>query len=164
MHGKWTLEVDWRHNTAVFTAAMDMETSDYAMTPANVDIPVTVPGGPTGSRGAHTHHLSMTAGVVSTDDNAWATSCQTSFSPAVTGGFVVTGAVAITGNGNMPPFGNSSPLTICVLGASKVEYSNITLTFAAPASGHFGTYPIHGVVVNCEGPWGFPSKACTVQE
>ncbi len=79
-----------------------------------------------------------------TDD--WATSCPT-FSPAVLGGFVVRGPATITGNGSPAPFGNPSSLTICVLGGNDVTYSNVTLTFGAPASNHFGKQAVHGVVL-----------------
>ena len=154
MRGKWSLNVDERRGTATFSAVMNMETSDYgiAQNTVNKDDPTT--------RGAHTHHISMTDGVV-TDD--WATSCP-AFSPVVSGGFVVTGTAYVTGNGGPAPFGNPSPLTICVLGGSKVTFSNITLTLGLPASSHFGKQAIHGVVVMCNGPWERDSRDCTLQE
>src|ERR1700742_2003741 len=75
MRGKWSLDVNQRRGTATFSAAMNMETSDYGITQSTVnkDDPTT--------RGAHTHHISVTDGVVSDD---WTTSCPT-FSPAATG-------------------------------------------------------------------------------
>lgn len=154
MRGKWSLDVDKRRGTATFSAAMNMETSDYgiAQGTVNKDDPTT--------RNAHTHHISMSDGVV-TDD--WASSCPT-FSPAVSGGFVVTGSAYIAGNGGPAPFGNPSPVTICVLGAGNVAFSNITVTFGLPASGHFGKQAIHGVVLMCTTPWERESQDCTVQE
>jgi len=154
MRGKWSLDVDIRRRTAEFSAAMNMETSDYgiAQNTVNKDDPTT--------RGAHTHHISMKDGVV-TDD--WATSCPT-FSPAAVGGFVVTGTVFVTGNGSPAPFGNPSPLTICVLGGNDVTFSNVTLTFGLPASSHFGKQAVHGVVLKCTGPWGRELSECTLQE
>jgi len=154
MRGTWSLDVDERHGTARFSAAMNMETSDYGITQGTVnkDDPST--------RGAHTHHITMTDGVVSSD---WMTSCP-KFSPAITEGFVVTGTATITGNGSPAPFGNPSPLTICVLGGGDVKYSNVTLAFGLPASSHFGTQAIHGVVVHCSGPWGRESRDCTLQD
>ena len=153
MRGKWSLHVDKHRGTATFSAAMNMETSDYGITQntVNKDDPTT--------RGAHTHHISMTDGVVSDD---WATRCP-AFSPAVTGGFVVTGSAFVTGNGSPAPFGNPSPVTLCVLGGSKVTFSNITFTLGLPASSHFGTQAIHGVVLTCFG-WARESRDCTVQE
>lgn len=154
MRGKWSLEVDERRGTAKFSAAMNMETSDFGITQGTVskDDPTT--------RGAHTHHISMTDGVVSFD---WTTSCPT-FSPAVTGGFVITGTAFITGNGSPAPFGNPSALTLCVLGGANVEFSNVTLTFGKPANTHFGMQAIHGVVIRCSGPWERESKDCVVEQ
>ena len=153
MRGKWSLDVDERRGTATFSAAMNMETSDYGIVQntVNKDDPTT--------RGAHTHHISMTDGVVSSD---W-TSCPT-FSPAATGGFVVTGPAFITGNGSPALFGNPTQLTICVLGGNNVTFSNLTLAFGLPASSHFGKQPIHGVVLSCRGPFEHESRDCRVQE
>jgi hypothetical protein len=109
MHGKWALQLSER-GTATFSAEMTMETADFANTDPNHD--------PT-KLGPHTHHISMTDGVVHddlTDPINWKAVCPT-FKPAVTGGFVVTGTAYVTGNGGNPPFGNPSAVTICVLGA-----------------------------------------------
>jgi hypothetical protein len=153
MRGKWSLDVDERR-PARFSAALNMETSDYGITQGTVnkDEPAT--------RGAHTHHISMTDGALSTD---WMSKCP-AFSPAVTEGFVITGTATVTGNGGPPPFGNPSPITICVLGGADVKFSNITFAFGTPASNHFGTQAIHGVVVRCGGPWGHESKDCSVSD
>ena len=152
MHGKWSLDVDHRHGTAKFFAEMNMETSDFGITQG------TVPKDDPTKRGAHTHHISMTDGVVTTD---WS-GCP-AFSPVVTGGFVVTGSAIVTGNGSSAPFGNPSTITLCVLGGTYVKYSNFALTFAAPATKHFGRQAIHGVVVWCGGQWERTSEDCTVQ-
>lgn len=154
MRGKWSLDVDEFRGTARFSAALNMETSDYgiAQGTVNKDDPTT--------RGAHTHHIVLTDGVVSYD---WTTSCPT-FKPAVTDGFVITGPAYITGNGGPAPFGNPSPLTICVLGGANVVFSNITLAFGKPAQTHFGAQPIHGVILNCTGPGEHESRDCTVEE
>jgi len=154
MRGKWELAVDERRGTATFEAAMDMSTSDYGIiqNTVNKDDPTT--------RGAHTHHISMTDGVFSTD---WASLCPV-FSPAVTDGFVITGTAFVTGNGSPAPFGNPSPLTVCVLGGESVQYSNVTITFGAPASNHFGTKAIHGVVLRCSGRFLRESSDCTLEQ
>jgi hypothetical protein len=154
MRGKWSLDIDERRGAARFSAAMNMETSDYGITQntVNKDDPTT--------RGAHTHHISVTDGMVSTD---WTTKCPV-FSPPVTEGFVITGTATVTGNGGPPPFGNPSPITICVLGGADVKFSNVTLAFGIPASNHFGTQAIHGVVVRCSSPWGHESKDCAVSD
>lgn len=154
MRGKWQLDVDERRGMARFSAAMNMETSDFGISQGTVnkDDPAT--------RGAHTHHISMTDGVVTSD---WTTSCP-KFAPPVTGGFVVTGTAFVTGNGSPAPFGNPSQLTLCVLGGGNVKFSNITLTFGTPASTHFGIQAIHGVVTKCAGRWEHESKDCSVEE
>jgi hypothetical protein len=154
MRGRWALDVDERRGAARFSAAMNMETSDFGITQGTVnkDEPAT--------RGAHTHHISVTDGVVNSD---WMTSCPT-FNPAVTEGFVITGSATITGNGGPAIFGNPSPVTICILGGVDVKFSNITIAFGPPASGHFGTQAIHGVVLRCSGPWARDAKDCTLED
>jgi hypothetical protein len=154
MRGTWSLDVDERRGTAKFSAAMNMETSDYGIVQNTVD-----KDDPT-TRGAHTHHISMTEGTISND---WQASCPT-FSPPVSGGFVVTGPVYVTGNGGPPPFGNPSQATICVLGSTDVKFSNITVTLGIPASNHFGKQPIHGVVLTCKSPWERESPDCMLPE
>ena len=42
--------------------------------------------------------------------------------------------------------GEPSPLTLCLSGGTGVPYANITLQFGSPASPHFGTQAIHGVI------------------
>jgi hypothetical protein len=70
-------------------------------------------------------------------------------SPATTTRFAVNGpAEFITGNGNPGPFESKGPtsLQVCITGGSNVVYSNMTMVMTGPATGHFGTQPIHGVV------------------
>jgi hypothetical protein len=63
---------------------------------------------------------------------------------------MVTGSAYITGNGGPAPFSKNdtvlSTLQVCVNGGTDVPYSNVSLVFGAPASGHFGMSAIHGVV------------------
>jgi hypothetical protein len=153
MRGKWSLDLEEKSGATRFSAAMNMETSDYGITQGSVnkDDPVT--------RGAHTHHIEMTDGVISTDT----TGCP-AFSPATTDGFVINGTVFVTGNGGPAPFGNPSSLMICVLGGVNVKYSNITLTFGKPANTHFGMQAVHGVVLKCAGPWLRESHDCAIEE
>src|SRR5271168_1354827 len=109
MRGRWTLDVDLRNATAIFSAELNMETSDYGIfetvpnpaDPAGPPIPLVNKDDPT-TRGAHTHHIVMTDGMITTTD--WATSCP-SFNPVAKGGFVVRGSASITGNGSPAPFG-----------------------------------------------------------
>ncbi|HEY2435002.1 MAG TPA: hypothetical protein VGI12_20200 [Vicinamibacterales bacterium] len=154
MRGSWTLSLDERKGTADFSAVLNMETSDYGIVQGTVnkDDPTT--------RAAHTHHISLTGGAVSTD---WESNCP-AFSPAVTGGFVVTGTAIITGNGSPAPFGNPSPVTLCVLGGATVTYSNLTISFGLPASKHFGVKPVHGVVTRCSGHGRAVSHECAIDQ
>lgn len=167
MHGTWSLRLGEPRGPAILTAEMSMETADFA----NTD-----PGHDPTKLGPHTHHLSMTDGVLH-DDPAdpinWKTQCP-AFKPPVAGGFVVTGTAYVTGNGGTPPFGNPSAVTVCILGGAQnptatgvqtvVEFSNFTLTFGATsrASAHFGTQAINGVVSRCERPWSRVSGDCKV--
>jgi hypothetical protein len=167
MRGKWSLDVDPRRGTTKFSAVMNMETSDYGMSelvanPQGVLVPLVDKDNP-GTRDAHTHHIVMTDGMINADLATTLATCP-KFSPAVTGGFLITGHAYITGNGNPARFGAWSPLTLCILGSADVTYSNITLTFGMPANTHFGMFAIHGVILGCAGPWEFESKDCTVQE
>ena len=63
--------------------------------------------------------------------------------------FAVSGtANFITGNGSPGPFEKNGPtaLQICITGGTDVTYSNMTMVMTGPATGHFGTQAIHGVV------------------
>ena len=154
MHGTWTLDLNRQRSNATFSAAVSMETSEIANASSVFD--------PT-SLGAHTHHISVTDGVIHDGPADWQAMCTAKFKPPVTGGFVVTGSAYVTGNGANAPFGNPSPVTICILGGTNtrvpgttyVEFSNLTLAFGPPASSHFGALPIHGVVTRCGWPWGW---------
>ena len=137
MRGHWSLDLK-RDGKADFSAYMTMELSDYYLWSANVT--------PTDSkaRGAHTHHIQLTDAKVTHGP----TDCPVD-APTTTARFAVNGmADFITGNGNSAPFEKSGPTTlqVCVTGGSDVAYSNVTVVMTGPATGHFGTQPIHGVV------------------
>jgi hypothetical protein len=159
MHGTWTLDLDESRNLASFSAALTMQTVDFLNTDANFD---------PGTLGAHTHHITVSNGIVHDGATDWMSECP-KFSPAVSGGFVITGTAYVTANGSNPPFGNPSPVTICILGGTNpnasgeayVTFSNFTLTLGSPASTHFGPQAIHGVVVRC-GPPRRESQPCAV--
>ena len=159
MHGKWTLDLNPARHKATFSAAIAMETSEVVNTDPDFD---------PGKLGPHTHHISVTDGVVHDGPMDWQTMCPAV--AAVTGGFVVTGSGYVTANGANPPFGNPSPVTICILGVSSsltpgaayVELANFTLTIGAPSSAHFGPQAIHGVVTRCGAQWGFDQEDCKV--
>src|SRR5580658_6036590 len=152
MHGKWSLDLKGRSGLADFSAEMTMELSDHAMEVAiaNAIAAGTVP--PTfddpETRNPHTHHITMKDAKVTYP----ATGACPAYAPPVTTnpGFMVTGQAYITGNGGPAPFSKNdtvlSTLQLCVNGGTDVPYSNVSLVFGAPASGHFGTSAIHGVV------------------
>jgi hypothetical protein len=139
IRGDWTLEIGAATGTANFSAALNMETSDYGISSATkVD-----PTNPA-TRSPHTHHITVTNAAVSYD-----TSVCPANSPATTGpGAVFTGSVSISGNGGPAPFESkgSSTVQICIIGGPEIEWSNFTMVFSGPATGHFGPQPIHGVV------------------
>jgi hypothetical protein len=135
IRGNWTL--DWRGTLANFSAAVTMETSDSGIT-----VDLTDPD----TRGAHTHHITMKNATVTTSSDP--TVCP-AYNPATTSSnLVITGPVSITGNGNSAPFEKKGPSTmqVCINGGEKVPFSNISLVLMGPATGHFGTKAIHGVV------------------
>jgi len=141
MGGKWTLDI--HGNFADFNAALTMESSDAG-------IPNVVDPTNTATRSAHTHHIVVDHASLSND-----TSHCSSYNPATTGPvIVVTGpAQIITGNGGPAPFQamGDSTLWICIAGGTQVPYSNLSLQFVGPATGHFGTQYIHGVVLSQKG-------------
>jgi hypothetical protein len=140
IRGDWSLDVV-RGGTANFSADLNMETSDYGITGAT-QVDPTNPA----TRSPHTHHISMTNAAVSYD-----TSVCPANNPATTvSGLVVTGSAPTTANGGPAPFDpqNTSTLQVCIMGGPEVSFSNVTLVYTGPATGHFGTQPIHGVVRN----------------
>ncbi len=138
IRGDWSLDVQ-RGSTANFSADLNMETSDYGITGATqVD-----PANPA-TRSPHTHHISMTNATVSFNTSA----CPANNPPTPVSGLMVTGTAPTTANGGPAPFdpNNTSTLQVCIMGGSGVSYSNVTLVYSGPATGHFGAQPIHGVV------------------
>lgn len=141
MRGHWALKLKDESRLADFSAVVNMELSDQAVTEgiAQVDTPA--------SRTAHTHLITMADAAVSPD-----TSVCPPFTPAATPaigpGYVITGPVSVTSNGSAAAFEakGTSTLRVCVTGGPLVEFSNVTLEFMGQAPTHFGTQAIHGVV------------------
>lgn len=138
IRGPWTLTLQREHGTAEFSGALTMELSDISFlpNPFNVNTPT--------ARTQHTHHITMTNATVSYDTSV----CPVNNPPTTSSGFVITGPVSITGNGNPAPFEVKGPssLQVCITGGADVQFSNVTLVFTGPASGHFSSQAIHGVV------------------
>lgn len=138
IRGDWSLDVQ-KDGTANFSADLNMETSDYGISGATqVD-----PANPA-TRNPHTHHISLTNATVSYDTSA----CPANNPPTTFSGLVVNGTATTTGNGVLAPFEakGASTLQVCIMGGSQVNFSNVTLVYTGPATGHFGPQPIHGVI------------------
>jgi hypothetical protein len=147
MHGQWTMDLrqEWRGEwITVADFSADMTMSGYGTTAG-------LPDATKGGQSPHTHHIKLTNKTVTWNMDG----CPT-VSPATLTGFQIGGTVSlITGNGSDAPFEMpneppSSTLQVCVTGGEDVEYSvpdsNISLVFGGPATMHFGTQAIHGVV------------------
>ena len=148
IRGVWTLNLEEETHTARFSAVLNMEHSDLWVQL----FPTDAHGLPTadnpGDRVPHTHHIMMTGGTVIFNP----TDCPSFPSSSPIPRIEVTGPATIAANGGpFPPSGAvSSQLQICIDGGTAVgtvvPYSNVTLVFGAPATGHFGSQAIHGVV------------------
>jgi hypothetical protein len=145
MHGQWTLDLrrEWHGEwVAVADFSADMTMSDYGTTAG-------LPDATKGGQSPHTHHIKLTNKTVTWNMDG----CPT-VSPATLTGFQIGGTVnLITGNGSNAPFESGTPtstLQVCITGGEDVPYSvsnsNISLVFGGPATMHFGTQAIHGVV------------------
>jgi len=144
MHGQWTLDLreEWggEPRTADFTA--DMTMSDYGTTDGVADATK-------GGQSPHTHHITLTHAPIT-----WNMDGCPAVSPATKTGFQINDTVSlITGNGTNAPFEPTPPTTmlqVCITGGDEipgsVTNSNITMVFVGPATSHFGTQAIHGVV------------------
>ncbi|HTC54477.1 MAG TPA: hypothetical protein VK700_21245 [Steroidobacteraceae bacterium] len=166
MHGRWRVEINEFTQTATFSAEMSMETGDFVNPSSTFD---------PGMLNSHTHHITMTDAKIVPGFAG----CPSSLGPTplTSTGFQIQGMAHVTGNGEPAPFEIpagitnptasqliASPLTICITGGTRVEYSNITLQIGAPAATHFGPQAIHGVIVKCNALWGRESEDCTVPQ
>ena len=146
MHGQWSIDLHEWSSTADFLA--DMTMSDYGSTNGVLDATK-------GGQNAHTHHIRLTNVRVTWD----MIGCPAYPKPVPTGGFQLNGTVKlITGNGSNTTFEPTPPastLQVCIVGGSEVPYANMTMVFTGPATNHFGTQAIHGVVRKVE-PAGLP--------
>ncbi len=127
VRGHWSLTVNRWTGKAEFSAALTMERSDLGVM-LNGGGDLNNPA----DRNAHTHHVTLTDGEVTT----------------IPGGIQVTGTATVTGNGTVPPpFGSAtSAATIDITGGNSVTFSNVALLFGGDAAKHFGSNPLHGVV------------------
>ncbi len=137
MHGQWSIDLREWGSIADFIA--DMTMSDYGSTNGVLDATK-------GGQNPHTHHIRLSNVHVTGDMGG----CPAYSKPVPTTGFQLNGTVSlITGNGSAAPFETTPPSTtlqVCVTGGDKVPYANMTMVFGGPATHHFGTQAIHGVV------------------
>jgi hypothetical protein len=141
MHGQWSMDVNPRWGTADFSA--DMTMSSFGRTAEGAVDPTQPLQGP------HTHHIKLINARIIWD----MTGCPVYATPTKMG-FQINGTVSLlTGNGTNGAFETNPPsstLQVCVTGGFDVPFSvtnsNITLVFVGPATSHFGTQAIHGVV------------------
>jgi hypothetical protein len=146
MHGQWSLDFheEWRRESLTADFSADMTMSDYGTTAG-------LPDATKGGQSPHTHHIKLTSSNI-----IWNMDGCPAVSPAALTGFQIKGPVSlITGNGTNAPFETDPPTTmlqICITGGDPIPYSvtnsNISLVFTGPATMHFGTQAIHGVVRN----------------
>ena len=125
IRGPWSLKLKDNGNKADFTAELNMELSDGWVITKNMGNfdPM--------ARGAHTHHIVVCDGDVT----------------PIANGFRVTGNAKFTKDGGPAPATiEPSTVVIEITGGTEVEYSNLTLTFLAPGSMHFGAEALPGVV------------------
>lgn len=142
MHGQWSMDIDAERGTADFSA--DMTMSGYGKTATGAVDPTQPLVNP------HTHHIRLKNTKISWD----MTGCPAYQTPTTLTGFQLNNTVSLlTGNGSIAPFETNPPsstLQVCVTGGNEGQYSivdsNITLVFGGPATGHFGSQAIHGVV------------------
>lgn len=143
IRGQWSLNLKSKHDSGLadFSAVVNMELSDQAIAEGIALV------NDTASRMAHTHHITMTDVMVSSDTSVCPPFTPTA-APAIGPGFVVFGTVSVTANGTAAGFEAKGPSTlrVCVTGGPDVQFSNVTLEFMGQAPSHFGTQPIHGVV------------------
>jgi len=142
LHGPWNLTFD-KSGTAHFSTSLTMGLSVLGQ--SSTDIQDTI-------LAQHTHNITMDGTVTYNPTDCPAAAAAT---PAYTARIEIksSGAGAsVFANGNVPPFGQFSPLQVCLSGGVVkpnepiVPLSNITLVFGGGAAGHFGGFPIHGAV------------------
>jgi hypothetical protein len=146
VRGPWTLDLKGESGPADFSAAVTMEMSVVGQT-----TPITI-----SALSQHTHHIIMNDATVTSFETIGDSGCPTFSTNPTTGPvLVVSGPATVTANGqtdtSFDMTGQPSQLTLCLSGGTGVPYANITLQFGVPASNHFGTQAIHGVIRKTSG-------------
>jgi hypothetical protein len=140
LHGPWSLTLDKETGKAHFSVSLTMGLSAVGQNSTTLqDITLA----------QHTHNITMDGTVTYNPTDCPANAATTL---AYTARIELKNTASVFANGNVPPFGQFSPLQVCISGGvdepnePTVQFSNITLAFSGGAGGHFGLQPIHGVV------------------
>ena len=136
LNGPWSLTVNEETGAANFSAALTMKLSAVGQSPTNVQALTLA---------QHTHHIKMTDATITYNP----TNCPPASAPPYVARIQVSGTASVYANGSTAPFGQFSPLQVCIAGGTSdpnVQFSNITFAFQKPAANHFGPQAIHGVV------------------
>ncbi len=123
VNGSWTAQAKGESGKADFFASLTMLRSDLWVQLTQAD-----PTNPA-LRGAHTHHVGLIDGTVTVLANGWR----------------LSGNAIVTSNGSAGGL-SGSPIDVEITGGTLLQ-SNLKLTFAGAAAGHFGTQALDGVVV-----------------
>lgn len=147
VHGPWSLTINSETGTAYFSASLTMGLSVLGQSPTNVQAV---------NLAQHTHNIRMDGTVTYNPTDCPANATGT---PPYVARLEINDTASVFANGSVAPFGQFSPLQVCIAGGiddPKVAFSNITLVFANPAAKHFGSQAIHGVVrkIKTEAPAG----------
>jgi hypothetical protein len=120
VNGEWTLRARGASGRADFIASLAMVRSDFWV--------LNTPADPA-ARSPHTHHAGLLNASVTVLPN----------------GIRLSGVPIITTNGSAAfP---ASTMVVEITGGDLVQYSNVSITFAGQAAGHFGGAPLDGVVL-----------------
>lgn len=153
VRGVWSLDINEDTGLASFSATLNMEHSDLWVELNPTDGKGLSTADNPADRVPHTHHIMMSGATIIYNPS----DCPVPASITPIPRIEVKGTATITANGGpFPPSGAvPSDLQVCIDGGTTVgtvvPYSNITLVFGAPASGHFGPQAIHGVVRRASG-------------
>jgi hypothetical protein len=138
VRGPWQMSLDKEDGTASFIASVTMELSPLGQSPTNVG---------SLALSQHTHDIRMKGKLTFNPTDCPPNATGT---PGYTARFELDGLATVSANGGgfppPPATAETSPLQVCIEGGTVTAYSNVTLRFQAPASGHFGLQAIHGVV------------------
>lgn len=153
IRGAWSLDIDDDTGLANFSATLNMEHSDLWVELNPTDAKGFATDENPADRVPHTHHIEMSGATIIYNPSDCPVPASTPPIPRIE----VKGSATVAANGGpFPPSGAvPSELQVCIDGGTTVgtvvPYSNITLVFGAPASGHFGPQAIHGVVRRASG-------------